>query len=173
MTWSSNRTWTANSVLAAADLNTYLRDQLNALGAMYGLKQRVIASSPTSFLNQSSTSYADITNATLSITTTGGRLVIYQEVSAGAEGYEIAAFSSGSSGVTTNVKCFVGATDLGAYGISTLAAGGSLAIAHRQWSTTPVAGTYTVKLQYKTAAVNQYSSSNMKLVAEEWGLVSA
>jgi hypothetical protein len=31
MPWSSNKTWVAATVLTAADLNTYLRDQLNAI----------------------------------------------------------------------------------------------------------------------------------------------
>lgn len=75
MTWITPKTWVTNEPLTASDLNTHLRDNLNALKAPptdeYTLNE-------SSAYSTTSTSFVDIdaTNLALSITTTGGDVLI-------------------------------------------------------------------------------------------------
>lgn len=174
MAWTSPRTFVNGETETASIFNTHLRDNLIALGAMYGLKQRVLSSVETSAFSGTSSSYADITNLTLSITTTGGRLVIYEEADPSAtDPYEAVANTSGGLQLVCYLQAFVGANSAGVRRTSAIATI-SKEIPRWQWSYTPVAGTYTVKIQYKiTSTVNAYQSDKQFLVAEEWGLVSA
>lgn len=75
MTWITPKTWVTNEPLTASDLNIHLRDNLNALKAPptdeYTLNE-------SSAYTTTSTSFVDIdaTNLALTITTTGGDVMI-------------------------------------------------------------------------------------------------
>ncbi|MCC6612886.1 MAG: hypothetical protein IT320_05360 [Anaerolineae bacterium] len=75
MSWTTPKTWLAGSPLLAADLNTHLRDNLNALKAPPTANQQVNEASDYS---TTSGSFVDVdtTDLALTITTTGGDVMI-------------------------------------------------------------------------------------------------
>lgn len=75
MTWTTPKTWVTNEPLTASDLNTHLRDNLNALKAP---PTDVHTLNEASEFSTTSTSFVDVdaTNLALTITTTGGDVLI-------------------------------------------------------------------------------------------------
>lgn len=135
------------------------------------LRQRVEAANSTGSAAISSTSYADITNATLDIVTTGGRLLIYLIPEDGQPANITFGSSAASTGVTFgDIKALIGATSLGSHRLSGITnfdfngiVGGNVGsgisglltnipVGALVWDYKPAAGTYTVKLQGKVDA---------------------
>ena len=70
MGWTTPKTWATNELVTAAMLNTHLRDNLNFLFTPNFNEVAINNFSTTS------TSYVDITGASVNITTTGGNLFV-------------------------------------------------------------------------------------------------
>lgn len=147
-------------------------------------RQRQQAATKTTFTS-TSTSYTDVTNATVSITTTGGRLKVFLIPEPGdlATCY---ATSSGGAQVIADVKCLVGATEIGTFELhfitsyqqgdgATNFSGGAnaIAIGGLVWEyMPPSAGPYTVKLQAVSSigsGTPTFVLSGCRLVVEEVG----
>jgi hypothetical protein len=98
----------------------------------------------------SSTSYADITNLSTSITTTGKPVMLYFESASTTTGSNI------SSTATTDVKLLRDSTDIALYRTST----SSFELGVPLIIDVPSSGTYTYKAQYKVSsgsvAINTY-----------------
>ena len=76
MAWTAPKTWQADELLSAADYNTHLRDNLNALKNPPGA---AIVRDNESVYTTTSTSWVsvDATNLKATITTTGGDVDLY------------------------------------------------------------------------------------------------
>jgi len=118
--------------------------------SLLGLRQRVESAALAAIVTITSTSLADVTNLTLSITTTGGRLKITMGTS--YPDYDALYCSEGTALSTLfGIAAIVGATQLGELG-----AGNEVEVNNQNcvvppsafvWNSKPAAGTYTVKLQ--------------------------
>lgn len=142
-----------------------------------GLRQRVEAALSTSTFTTSSTSYVDVTNATVDITTTGGRLRAYVIPDRGVSPASVlVAGTTAAVQPAAQLKVLRGATSIGEHyfwGGSAPAGqtpagngplGGILADGDA-----PVAGLYTVKVQGLVSLSSQVLYvSRCLLVVEEW-----
>lgn len=171
----------ANEVLTDAFVQTML-DNIAALKALIddiedrSLKQRVLSSVTDATIN--STSYADASGLSVSITTTGGRLRIYLKGSNTVnEESDITLTGPGTGLLEGHVRAVVGATNLGACELAADNGAGDLQQAtfpppFGEWESTPAAGTYTVKIQVKKAGASTTTNVQLQkliLVVEEWG----
>lgn len=75
MTWTTPKTWQVDELLTAADLNTHLRDNLNALKAP---PTAHVACAESSDYTTTSTTFVDVDSSklTLTITTNGGDVMV-------------------------------------------------------------------------------------------------
>jgi hypothetical protein len=70
MTWTTPKTWTTEP-LTSLDMNTHIRDNLNALK-----NPPTVEASPNTTTSTSSTSFVNLNGTSLSITTTGGDILV-------------------------------------------------------------------------------------------------
>ena len=94
MTWQTPKTWTSEP-LTAIDMNTQIRDNMNALK-----NPPTDTATPPGLQNVTSTSYIDVTDTTVNLTTTGGDVMV------GVIGYVRAA-----SGQHVEVRVDIDGTD--------------------------------------------------------------
>lgn len=163
---------------------------LNGAGAIVPylpIRQRVEASQTlNTYFNLSSASFVDITGLTLSITTTGGRLLIgllINPVSDGADFYINQNPALPGVQPAASVRAVVGATNLapvrapyGAVFLSGVVPAGlnisgtvSTPPPGFVWDYKPVAGTYTVKVQIAVAGASMSGAiKNTSLVVLEY-----
>lgn len=139
-----------------------------------GLRQQVLGANPIN-TTVTNVAYTDIANATLSITTQGGRLVIYLLAEDGLDSSIYCEDVSGGGYAAAGgwIRAVVGATNLG--GISAPRPAGTAptfgTFNMLRWQSSPAAGAVTVKLQAKglaasfTIGITQY-----RLVVEEWDI---
>lgn len=113
------------------------------------------------------TSYADITDATLNITTTGGRLRIFVEGDV-TSGYSLSILGDGTSSIFA-IKALVGATSAGEATLGATTPSLALQCNWPEFSAQPVAGTYTVKLQGKITHSGEVLIPAGRLVVIEYG----
>jgi len=75
MAWTAPKTWTVDGVLTAADMNTYVRDNLHYL---LSPNKGVIIRNNNGDYSTTSTSWVDVdaTNLSLTITTHGGPVLV-------------------------------------------------------------------------------------------------
>lgn len=137
------------------------------------LVQRVKSIESTATIT--SVSMTDVTNLTINITTTGGRLRIYLVPSDTTNVSTIAVTAVGSvAQIRANVKALVGATSLAEilYTLTGDVASPSWEVeippGAFSWDYTPAAGTYTVKLQASVVTDVEMSFTRVMLVVEEW-----
>lgn len=71
MAWTTPKTWATGELVTATDLNTHLRDNLNALFTPNYVEVAINNFSTTSG------SYVDVTGASVDITTKGGNLFVW------------------------------------------------------------------------------------------------
>lgn len=141
MAWTDPKTWTAE-VLSSSDLNTHLRDNLNALK---NPPSDFYTFNDTADWSMSSTSWADIdaTDLNVSITTTGGDVIVH--------------FHGTILGATQSYFDFTinGTRHAGDDGIIRMA-GNSLhyAAVFTMIVSGLAAGTYIFKMQWKAAAAS-------------------
>lgn len=128
-------------------------------------RQRVAAAASASG-TITGTSYADITGATVDITTTGGRLRIFVECDV-TTGYSLNIIGDASSSLFA-LKCLVGATNAGEPSLGATTPSLILQCTWPEWSVQPVAGTYTVKLQGKVIHSGEVMAPAGRLVVWEY-----
>jgi len=142
-----------------------------ATGASVGIRGVAIATNQASASGSSAT-YVDVTNATITITTSG-RPVIITAVSTDATGPGFLAVSKTAAGTAqANIKLVRGVTDIGAYDIETASSNATdLTINFPPSSLlfldAVAAGTYTYKLQIRLTNGTSYSVGGFKLIAYE------
>lgn len=147
--WSSPRTWSAGELVTASLFNTHLRDQLNALKAP-----------PTDYYNvdeasnytTTSTSFTDVdaTDLALSITTTGGDILVMFSGSYNVNntiGRLFLEIDLDGSAQATND----GALAYYGNGITNID-GAILPISFQRWLFGVSAGAHVIKLQWKVSS---------------------
>lgn len=144
MTWTTPKTWVTGEPLTAGDLNTHLRDNLNALKTPPG--DAYIANEASNYTTTSTAFVSvDATNLALTITTAGGDALV--------------AFSGAVSNNTAGQAVYFdvdldGVRQAGNDGINVLtsAAANSIGNAAFAWLVTGLAaGSHTFKLQWKVS----------------------
>lgn len=140
MPWTNPKTWTTGELLSAADLNTQLRDNLNALKAPPSAQ--FLANESTNYTT-TSTTFVNVDNTAgkfnLTITTTGGDVMI------GFTGN----FNTGGFNLYLDVE-LDGARIAGDDGL--LVVSGAVAVQHGSFvhlKTGVTAASHTFKLQWK------------------------
>jgi hypothetical protein len=137
MAWTNPKTWVASSPAGAAELNTHLRDNLNALKSPPTDAKNVGAHST------SSTSYVDVDSTNLSVTieTTGGDILV--------------TFSgSGSMAAAGNfgyLTISLDGVDQWTGGITVATVAGYQGMSFAVWLIGVAAGSHTIKLRYKVS----------------------
>jgi hypothetical protein len=83
MAWSTPRTWTTNELVTAANMNTYISDDLGFLfnGLDYGQVHRT-----DSVQHSTSTSYVDVTGMSITLTCTIGAVYVAFGLRTGVSG---------------------------------------------------------------------------------------
>jgi len=139
MAWTTPATWVAATPLGAAQLNEQLRDNLNALKT-----PPTDVYNPAGGYSTTSTSYVDVdaTNYNLTITTTGGDILI---------------IFSGSGAMTASsnvgyVTVALDGTDLHTAGIAWTSAATYGDLSFTLLLEGIAAGSHSVKLRYKVSA---------------------
>jgi hypothetical protein len=143
MTWTTPKTWNVDELLTAANLNTHLRDNLNALKAPPTAHHECDESSDYS---TTSTSFVDVdgTNLALTLTTGGGDVLVHFHgvVSHTSSNYRIH--------FTVTMDGNVIAGDDGMIGTSAPAAVPGNVMTFTRLVTGVSAGEHLFKLQWKT-----------------------
>jgi hypothetical protein len=156
--WTLPRTWATGEIVTAAMLNQYLRDELDYLKARPVAR---VTDLDGTVSNTSSTSFVDITGATVSITTSGSsRLLIAGNVcwseSSAASAFLTALVDGTNQGDATNgivyETALTTAQHVAAFSFITAAAVTDAA--------------HTVKLQYRTSA-NTLTVASFSLIVME------
>jgi hypothetical protein len=159
--------------LRTAGVEKFYVDKDGKLGSktnLPGVGQQ-IASTSTGLFSTTSATYVDVTNATLSITTTGRPVMIFLQ----PDGTSNPALLSGFSTTPTSdveFKLMRDSTDLSVLRVGALATGStqigaSVPPGSMLFLDAPAAGTYTYKLQAKGAASDTASVYYCKLAAFE------
>jgi hypothetical protein len=143
-TYTANRTWTAGEVVTAAIMNQYIRDNLDYLKARPVAR---VSDLDGTVSNTSSTSFVDVTGATVDITTSGtSRLLIIANFEWGlnvaASAYMAALVDGTNLGDATNGNCWSGSLPNAAQHAAFVFLTAS----------TVANGLHTVKLQYRASA---------------------
>ncbi len=140
MAWTSPKTWTAE-VLTSSDLNTHLRDNLNALKEPPDNFYEVNNVSDLTF---TTTSWADLdsTNLSLAITTAGGDIRVWFQAAV-SHSSGVAYFSFDLDGTTVN-----SADD----GIARVWQNSAQMIYVEWWFRDVAAGAHTIKVKAKVSA---------------------
>lgn len=152
MAWITPKDWAVDEQLTASKLNTHLRDNLNALK---NPPSAAYVSDETSDYSYSSTSFADVdaTNFALTITTTGGDVMVHFH----------GTFESSSTPTSVFLDVDVdGAREGGDDGIAMAApANGSPQVINFTRLIAVSAGEHTFTLQWKTggAGVKLYAGA--------------
>lgn len=139
MTWTQPKTWSSEP-LTSSDLNTHLRDNLEALkdppGEQYSLNEASdYTTTSTAFVN------VDNTNLAFTLTTNGGDVMVHVHVPV-----------VGSGGILY-FDLEVDSTRLaGDDGLARAAAGGVSIVSFTRLITGLAAGSHTIKLQWKVGA---------------------
>jgi hypothetical protein len=162
MAWTSPRTWSTSELVTAAIMNTHVRDNLLALKS---------PPSGVALLNSNisttSTSFVDLTGATVTFTTAGGKvLVLFQ-------GTQFVA--SGSVDETGAYRLLTDGVDSGQLALVRTVSTGSVAdyksVAMMYVSGTLSAGSHTFKVQWKSVGGAQITmvaaSALARLIAVE------
>lgn len=150
----------------------YMRHAKNGSGAAVWvpylpLRQRVEGASLIG-ASLNSTGYTDVTGATLSITTTGGRLHIF--VIAGLVGSGQVTIIGGASSSLGGFQCLVGAVTLAPKSVgSAQLTNTTMPGEYGTWEHQPAAGTYTVKLQGTVLHATSSIAFTGRLVVIEYG----
>ena len=141
MPWTTPKTWATGELVTAADLNTHLRDNLNFL--LSPNFQEAVGSG-TDF-STTSTTYADITGMSVTITTAGGNLLV-------------SAFGrfTGSAGANAFLAINLDGTDYEVNTAATVSGSGLYVCALRRFVVS--AGAHTVKLRLRTES-GSYAAS--------------
>lgn len=155
MPWTTPKSWDVNELLTAADLNTHLRDNLNALKepptASYALAATYSTTS-SSFVN------VDSTHLALTITTTGGDVLIGF---AGAWQLSQSTYA-GYLTVTMDGANLGGASGVVGSGAATLTPVSFVILA-----TNVPAGAHTFRLQWRVESVTVYLNGQGQFWARE------
>lgn len=144
MAWTSPKTWSVGEVLTASDMNTYVRDNLNALKAPPS--DNYEANEGANYTTSSAT-FADVdgTNLSLSITTTGGDIMI---------GFVGTLLHTAGNKIFFTVD--IGGTDVaaddGIAGCTPANVVSDTSLSFVWLATSQAAGAKTIKLQWKTPA---------------------
>jgi len=152
MSWTTPKTWLAGSPLLAADLNTHLRDNLNALKAP---PTNSYVPNEVSDYSTSSTSFVDVdsTHLALTITTTGGDVMVGL-VSSVVTGGNSIAFDLLFDGVRVG-------GDEGILQVGNLRSDEARGVSFVYLLTSVAAGSHTVKLQWRvdTGSATMYAGA--------------
>jgi hypothetical protein len=139
-TWTTPKTWSTGEALSASDMNTHIRDNLGALKAPPTAAYTCdevgdYATTQTTFVD------VDVSNLALTITTTGGDVMV------GFHGHIYA------NGGICNLDVTVdGAREAGDDGITAVHAAFREAVSFVRLITDLDAGSHTFKLQWKVSA---------------------
>lgn len=137
MAWNGLRTWAAGEVLTAANLITYINDNLSYLMN----PNKILVESASGTFTTTSTSYANVDATTsTTLTTFGGPVLI---------GFSGTAYLSGVAVATIAITLNGTAYPIAATLNTTNDERGYLS-GHRLWA--PSSGTHTVALQWKTTS---------------------
>lgn len=167
------------------DLGAGGRERMYSAGVWLNrlhMRQFVISPKISSPQIVSGTSYVDITNLSISLTTSGGRLAIYlvamddspNSYQASVFWLNNGAFSSGS-GEYAKVVADIDGTNLASVGIFAVVAGSNGASSYGpgsfRWYTAPLAGAHTIKIK-ATLTIGAGDilgfARGLGLVVEEW-----
>jgi hypothetical protein len=157
-TYTANRTWASGEVVTAAIMNQYIRDNLDYLKARPVAR---VSDLDGTVSNTSSTSFVDVTGATVNITTSGtSRLLIAGNVcwseNVAANAFLTALVDGTNQGDATNGIVYetslTTAQHVAAFSFITAASVAD--------------GAHTVKLQYKTSA-NTLTVTSFSLIVME------
>lgn len=132
MTWTTPKTWTTEP-LTSLDMNTHIRDNLNALKS-----PPTVDATPNANNSITATTFVDVPNTTLTLTTTGGDIVV------GWTGI----FLADVGGSITAAVRFDG-TD---YTIGLSSAGGFVPMCGTRLFRTVGAGTHTITLRVRVTS---------------------
>lgn len=184
MAWTAPRTWVTNEVVSAAIMNTHVRDNLLALGALGFLRQRVTSTPLASDVNITSASDTDATGLSVSITVIASSRIVARLMTANdsvANQHIHSRIASGGPFVENglNLRALYGATSMGRRGAYITFASTSsqqFRLPHSSfiWEAVPGAGTYTVKIQGAATTANYELRfpTGTYLSVEEWGPVA-
>jgi len=156
MAWTTPRTWVAGEVPTAAIMNAHVRDNLNALKD----PPQAVAENYNATLSTTSTSFANITGAEVTITTTGGRAMI---------GFQISQTASG--GTSSDFTCYeitIDGTAVSGHanGVLITYMGAPLSFVHLTAALS--AGAHTIRVQWRVnTASRTASASKFQLWARE------
>lgn len=139
-TWTTPKTWSTGEALSASDMNTHIRDNLGALKAP---PTAVYTCDEVSDYVTSQTTFVDVdaSNLTLTITTTGGDVMV------GFHGHIYA--NGGICHLDVEVD---GTREGGDDGITVVYSNYRQAVSFTRLITNLDAGTHTFKLQWKVTA---------------------
>lgn len=149
MAWTTPRTWVAGEVPTAAIMNAHVRDNLNALkDPPTDLDQNW-----NTTISTTSTSFVNITGAEVTITTTGGRVMI---------GFHTPHAASG--GTTTYFTLTIDGTEISGHanGVALVAAAGTSQMCFVYLTAALSAGAHTIRVQWRvdsgarTATINKF-----------------
>ncbi len=152
MTWTTPRTWVTNELVTADVLNEHVRDNLNALKAPPTASYILGTSYSTT-----STTYVNVdsTNLALTITTTGGDVVV------GFNGAGVMAVLGNSGYLTVSMD---NVNVAGAYGITFLTSSAVVPISFAFLLRDLSPGVHTFRLQWKVSG----STATLYATGEFW-----
>lgn len=149
MAWKTPRTWVAGEVPTAAIMNAHVRDNLNALKN----PPTKLTENWDTTITTTSTAFINITGAEVTITTTGGRLMI---------GFMTPHIASG--GATTFFTITIDGVDVSAHyqGVSLVSGASWSQVSFVYLSAAQAAGAHTVQVRWRvnegarTAQINKF-----------------
>lgn len=131
---------------------------------------QVVAASSVMSGTVTGTSYADITNATVTITTTGRPCEIYVEGDTSTAGNEMRVDATGGGSSSSGIIKLVmdGSTDITTQIVGIFAAGHLSWVPFGRWRHTPATGTHTFKLQGLVSSLGCVITPRGRLVVKEF-----
>lgn len=153
---------------ADTTLQTNITSEASTRGAaIAAITPNVVAAAAVMSSTITSTSYADITGATVTITTTGRRCEIYVvgEPSAGEVDIRM---DGGGTNSTGSVKCLLDGVDMATRPVGTTDANKTVWATWPIWHATPASGSHTFKLQGLVANAANTMTPRGRLVVREW-----
>lgn len=163
MSWTTPKTWAYKETLSSSDMNVYVRDNLNALRDGTGLAAGAISQYDAAIDKGSgdtnnTTTYANITDSVVTLTTTGGACIVLAEagarMSAGDKFWQLRLTIDGVA--VTGDSRLIGSSTTNMRGWRSLL-----------YISEPAAGAHTWRLQFASADTTQASLESSTLIVIE------
>lgn len=137
MAWTAPRTWSTGELVTAAMMNVHVRDNLLALKSPPG-GQALISSD----VSTTSTTYVDITGASLTVTTTGGAILLEFNATMYAD----------VAGRVVNIRVVIGSNITATLITQVLGTSSNPEVIHVTYRLVPTAGSNQCRVQWLTNA---------------------